>query len=546
VSRAKREESILLGFEVGTGEPVAIPLTHLFVTGQTQRSGKTTTLEALATRSGCRAVAFVTKRGEGAFSEGRRIPPYFQERIDWKFVQSIIEASMSAKQDFKQAWIMRASEGARTLSEVQANTQKLMAKAKRGMDMDMYYVLDRYLEQVVPQVASIRSSKSLELAGGLNVMDLSGYTVEMQSLIVRSVLEWIHEREEYVIAIIPEAWEFVPQQRGSPVKLACERYIRKGASLGNFIWLDAQDLGALDKNIVRSCPVGLFGVQREANELKRNLANMPPGMKKPTAGVIATLQVGQFIACHGTHTIKTYVQPAWMLPGEACGVALGHIDAASRPPRAAIAKPLNPRISEAVPSSIAASPQPSPQPSHEPEDPEMSQKEVEQILSAVHEQSKSIDRLARALSGGAPPSAAPALSGGGIAAREMPADFEQLYQSILQRLKQEAPAVLKLLTIEPELEVQIERKVIQVNGADPKGRVARLIAGDFFEKATEEGRTVADVHRELKRLGVGMAPGTVSNFLRSFAADGLLTVQGGKEPRYHLAPGAKKQVVILK
>jgi hypothetical protein len=37
---------IHLGYEIGTGEPVSIPLQHLAVTGQTQRSGKTTALEA--------------------------------------------------------------------------------------------------------------------------------------------------------------------------------------------------------------------------------------------------------------------------------------------------------------------------------------------------------------------------------------------------------------------------------------------------------------------------------------------------------------------
>lgn len=40
-------EAIHLGYEVGTGAPVAVPLKHTAVTGQTQESGKTTTLEAL-------------------------------------------------------------------------------------------------------------------------------------------------------------------------------------------------------------------------------------------------------------------------------------------------------------------------------------------------------------------------------------------------------------------------------------------------------------------------------------------------------------------
>lgn len=62
--------SVHLGFEVTDGQMrpslarVDIPIRHMAVTGQTQESGKTTTVEALITRSGLPAIAFLTKRGE--------------------------------------------------------------------------------------------------------------------------------------------------------------------------------------------------------------------------------------------------------------------------------------------------------------------------------------------------------------------------------------------------------------------------------------------------------------------------------------------------
>ena len=37
---------VLAGYEIGTGKPVQIPMAHMAVTGQTQRSGKTTAQEA--------------------------------------------------------------------------------------------------------------------------------------------------------------------------------------------------------------------------------------------------------------------------------------------------------------------------------------------------------------------------------------------------------------------------------------------------------------------------------------------------------------------
>src|SRR5258707_1102648 len=125
-------KSLLLGYEIGTGSEVKIPLKHMAVTGQTQEAGKTTALEALISRSGLRAVTFITKRGESGFTKARRINPYFREQADWQFVASILEASRSEKLKFERAWIIRASKGADTLAEVQRNVRSLMEKA-RGM-----------------------------------------------------------------------------------------------------------------------------------------------------------------------------------------------------------------------------------------------------------------------------------------------------------------------------------------------------------------------------------------------------------------------------
>src|SRR3954454_23968230 len=98
-----------LGFEVGTGKPVEIPLKHMAICGQTQEAGKTTALEALITRAGVRAVTFITKRGEGSFTDARRMDPSFREQADWKLVASILEASRGEKLKFERARIIRAS-----------------------------------------------------------------------------------------------------------------------------------------------------------------------------------------------------------------------------------------------------------------------------------------------------------------------------------------------------------------------------------------------------------------------------------------------------
>jgi hypothetical protein len=156
-------QNVLLGYEVGSGNAVAIPLNgHICVTGMTQAAGKTTTLEALITRSHRRALCFVTKKAEGSFVGARRIPPYFRQRADWQFVASILEATLRERMKFERAWIMRASKGARTLEDVARNVTKAMVTA-RGMSADIYYQLHEYLQIVVPQVATLPPSSGVLL-----------------------------------------------------------------------------------------------------------------------------------------------------------------------------------------------------------------------------------------------------------------------------------------------------------------------------------------------------------------------------------------------
>jgi hypothetical protein len=91
----------------------------------------------------------------------------------------------------------------------------------------------------------------------------------------------------------------IPQNRGSPVLLACEQLIRKGGAAKNFVWLDSQDIAGVHKNILRSVGVWILGVQREANEIKRALAHIPGNVRKPSADDIMGLERGQFFACYG-------------------------------------------------------------------------------------------------------------------------------------------------------------------------------------------------------------------------------------------------------
>ena len=94
-------DGILLGFEVGSGESVHVPLHHLAIFGMTQLSGKTTALEALISRSGLKAIAFKTKRGEGGFTKFNLVTPYYKPRADWQFVEGLVNVALGEKVKFE-------------------------------------------------------------------------------------------------------------------------------------------------------------------------------------------------------------------------------------------------------------------------------------------------------------------------------------------------------------------------------------------------------------------------------------------------------------
>lgn len=523
---------IHLGFEVGTGEQVSIPLRNLAVTGQTQESGKTTTLEALVERSGLRAIAFVTKRGEGSFAEGNRIQPYFRERADWQFVDQLLEAQLREKNKFLRSWIIRICRTTRTLAEVHAAVKEELKTAK-GFNQGIYTQLDAYMELIVPEIESADLADRITLAPGLNVMDLSGYPTPMQMLFVQSAIDWVMEHEEGVVTIVPEAWEFIPEGKGSPVKNSAVALVRKGSGIRNHIWVDSQDMAGVDKVILRGCPVWLIGVQRESNEIKRNLANIPASIKRPKPAEIARLSRGEFYACYGEHTIKVYVQPVWMTASLAQAVARG--DAS-------------------IPTAPKRLPAPAPEPIGETTVTDKEAAELRDANARLDRENRELaaanrdlrDRLLRLERvEDAPPSgrhevARPHGNAGRTPApADSPAGFDEAgYQEIKRRLAAEAPAILRVLTVKPELEVEVKRAVIEVDGSSAKGRIARLIASGWFDG---EGKTQGGTRSELRRTGADVNSGNISTIFSQLVKDGFLTAEAGN--LFCAVPGSKVNIV---
>lgn len=526
-------KDIHLGFELYSGRAVAIPLKHLAITGQTQEAGKTTALEALITRSGLRAVTFITKRGEGSFTGARRIDPYFREQADWQFVASILETSRGEKLKFERAWIIRASKGARTLADVHRNVRKAMETAK-GMSADVYLTLDAYLEVVVPQIGEVRWAPRVELQPGVNAMDLIGLAEEMQHLVIKSTLDWVLQHEHDTAVVVPEAWKFIPQGRGTPVKLAAERFIRQAAALRNFLWLDSQDIAGIEKIILKSVPLWILGVQREANEIKRTLDNIPAGVAKPSRADIATLEIGQFFVCWGRHCLKTYVQPVWLDADQAREVATGKHVAPPRSTTPDVGDVIDlPRGGKGtITGSVSLMPLITP-PTKEPE---VTKEEADALRRENDRLTKELATLRERLGfAGEPVSPSKPAAPAPVSLADTMVN-ERLYQAIKDRLVKEAPGILKVLAIKPELEVRVERRVIQMDDTNFRGRIARMLAAGFYD----QGATNSATRKELARTGKDMDNKSIWTFLEQLKGMGFLTKDGD---RYVAVPGMKVNIV---
>lgn len=316
---------IHLGFETKTAKKVSITPSHLIVTGITQLSGKTTTLEALIKRSKYKAIVFKTKIGETGFSEGTIIPPHFKERSDWQYVQSLLEATLKERLKFERAWIIRACKNANSLLEVKNHIDNFLVQEKLGqLNRNIYETLQAYFELVLPQLQIASFSRTLDIQDGINVMDLERFRGEIQSLVIRSVLEQILNHHKNTIIVIPEAWKFLPQTRGNPCKVVAEEFIRQGATNKNFLWIDSQDMTGVDKTPLKQVSTWILGLQTEKNEVVRTLDQVPLSRKqRPKPNQIMTLQLGHFYLCTPKFTKLIYVQPAWLDEDIAKEVARG-------------------------------------------------------------------------------------------------------------------------------------------------------------------------------------------------------------------------------
>lgn len=548
---------ILAGYEIGTGRPVNIPATHMAVTGQTQRSGKTTAMEAIVERSGMRAIAFITKRGESAFQFGHIIDPYFKDRSDWRFVKDLFEQLTGYAQNEKEAELISICDGAKSLEHVWERVKRKLETKQSKRHQDMYIRMNAYFEEIMPPLAQIPKSKRLDLKKGVNVIDMTFFEGQhsVQEMLIQNALQWVYEKEEKTIFIVPEAWDFLSEEHGSITRTAGREFIRRSAAMHNFLWADCQDIRGLDKVILGQMGVWMVGNQREMNEVGRTIKSFASLPAPPTPTEIMTLGIGEFFILHGTESKKTFVQAVWA-DAHACALYAKNRDAngAARmalpkmpppPPgtkrRELVTTPVETlQFERTDDDSIGTSAEPLGREGLEISDGTGSYRDVEphrgvqsgadtnngrrsgrtrevgtsdsdssggsagrgDALKQIEEVRKEVRALAAAF--------AEFVKGGSMMAKTAPSfekvvksamvtdgdDREELYQWFRDRIRRD-PELLAIVVSKPSIEVRVDRPTLQVDGNTLKGQLGRLITEKFFANP----RALGEARVEMIRRG---------------------------------------------
>lgn len=121
---------------------------------------------------------------------------------------------------------------------------------------------------------------------------------------------YIAKKEEKIIVIVPEACNFLPQRRSSPVKISVEKLVKEGPIKGNFLWIDSQEIAGIDSMFRNPIDNWIIGRLKTPREIKRTLDVLL--YPKPKPEEIQALSKGFFYVFTKDGVKKCYVQPSWL------------------------------------------------------------------------------------------------------------------------------------------------------------------------------------------------------------------------------------------
>lgn len=348
---------------------------------------------------------------------------------------------------------------------------------------------------------------------------------------------------------LEEAAEFIPQHvRDGNTYAAVEKLARMGGNVGVGVTLINQRAEEVNKAVLELCDNLLLHRQRGKNSLLSLRKWLDAGNVKPPKEItdsLADLPTGKcwawFKDVGRPVKIKVATKRSFDPNRRAMSAAPGKIAASAgtvdvsafvaRMKAALAGKP--PLPVEKVAAAVKAAPPPKIVADRfyreKPKEAQVNEKEAAALRAENAELRRKIALLESKPTKS--PATAPStpLNGDRL-------DMDAIYTEVRRRAAED-PGVLRLLTEKPEIELVVERKVIQIEGSSLKGRVAKLIHVGFFD----EGRTQSGTRSELKRTGSDVNQGNLWKTLAALVSDGFLTFESGKE--YRAVEGMKINVV---
>lgn len=307
-------EQLLLG--KSNGSQVFIEPFHTLLAGQTNLSGKTSTIIALAgeaVKLGYTLILFDTKPTMREFENFHDIPVCYQVTTDPLVLIGLLEAKRKAKLSPLYATLGRITERAKSLKDIIANAEEMEKISKSGFIKDACYTLADLLRRIDEEFSQIRYSPELELEQGqINVMPINKMSSEAQQLILKTAFEQVltkHNRR--TIVVVDEAFRFFPQDYSSACKKSGQDLITQGARTKCFVWISTQFIAPTDKDPLKACPNKLFGRQDDDTEIQA-IQKRIPGGRSLKADQLMTLKRGEFwyVPIEGKPK-KVLVTPPW-------------------------------------------------------------------------------------------------------------------------------------------------------------------------------------------------------------------------------------------
>jgi len=290
-------DRLLLGFEVGNGKEVYVPPFHTCIVGQTQFSGKTTTIKAMIERVielGYKVLVFDTKSTEEEYSEYPSVPLCFKETRDPLVLIGLLESIFRRKITPYYATLGRLTDRAKNFQDIIRNAQELEVKTKSSFVKDACYTLADLLSRLKRETEKLNYSEKLELPYPINRMAINFLSNEAQQLIVKNSFEEVLYRyRKNVILVLDEAFKFVPEGYSSACRKAIQDVITQGARTGLYVYLSTQFLAPTDKDPLKAMALKILGTQDHTTEVKHTLDLIPHKRFKPED--IMTLKKGHFI-----------------------------------------------------------------------------------------------------------------------------------------------------------------------------------------------------------------------------------------------------------